>query len=426
MCAVLVIAVSKRTVGPCSAAPHVRQPVDGGVACDPCASVPSCRSCSSRSASRCTPPGPLYRIRTWWSFDDPLADDPVIVTVYSAVGVAGIAVLVARRALAAASRRRCGADRRRRGRLVPVVRRSGRRDRVLTFRESLFVGGALVAGAAAAVVLRLRAARLGDLGGRSCRAVVELRGAAHRDPRHDRPPRRVRRHLLQPQQPGVVRRSRCAARRACSGSTRRRGSLESANRNRSPSSSVSAVGGFGVELWLISGADAATPTVAAAIALAAARRSPSSPVGSSRRVPRRGAWRRSGVCRRSCVAGVAWFTRGAGSTLSGATPISPAVRASGRWRSTGPDAGPCTASGISARWDDATFVRRSSGLRATADVVAQRLHRGVARRRADRARPVRGVRRRRVHGRHDARRRWTVAAHAVAVRRVRLRRSSRT
>jgi O-antigen ligase len=43
--------------------------------------------------------GPLYRVRTWWSYEDPLATDPLVVMIYAATGVAAAAWLVRRRAL---------------------------------------------------------------------------------------------------------------------------------------------------------------------------------------------------------------------------------------------------------------------------------------------------------------------------------------
>jgi O-antigen ligase len=43
--------------------------------------------------------GPLYRVRTWWDYDDPLATDPVVIGVYAVTGVAAVAWLVVRRAL---------------------------------------------------------------------------------------------------------------------------------------------------------------------------------------------------------------------------------------------------------------------------------------------------------------------------------------
>lgn len=43
--------------------------------------------------------GPLYRIRTWWDYDNPLATDPAVVAVYAVASGAVVAWLVVRRVL---------------------------------------------------------------------------------------------------------------------------------------------------------------------------------------------------------------------------------------------------------------------------------------------------------------------------------------
>ncbi|MDG1264714.1 MAG: hypothetical protein P8O03_00175, partial [Ilumatobacter sp.] len=98
--------------------------------------------------------GPLYRVRTWWEFSDPLAADVAVVTVQLLVGVAGIATL-------------CTAGRWRR-----VDRRMGvvafalvawmvlgalwSADAGTTFRESMMVGVTLAAGTGAAAAVSER------------------------------------------------------------------------------------------------------------------------------------------------------------------------------------------------------------------------------------------------------------------------------
>jgi O-antigen ligase len=41
--------------------------------------------------------GPLYRVRSWWAYDDPLATDPVVVTVHALFGVAAATWMVTHR-----------------------------------------------------------------------------------------------------------------------------------------------------------------------------------------------------------------------------------------------------------------------------------------------------------------------------------------
>lgn len=94
--------------------------------------------------------GPLYRLRTWWTFDDPLAADWFVIAVQVALGSAG-AVALARRerwrhvdrrlALVAAA-------------LVVWLALGSlwSADASTTLRESLLIGVALVAGAGAAAV----------------------------------------------------------------------------------------------------------------------------------------------------------------------------------------------------------------------------------------------------------------------------------
>lgn len=95
--------------------------------------------------------GPLYRIRTWWSFEDPLRSDAFVVAVYVAIAAAGVVVL---------------ATGRRWRRVDPVVGMLAialiawltlgalwSDEPATTARESLLAGGALVAGAALASVV---------------------------------------------------------------------------------------------------------------------------------------------------------------------------------------------------------------------------------------------------------------------------------
>jgi exopolysaccharide production protein ExoQ len=209
--------------------------------------------------------GPLYRVRTWWSFDDPLADDPVIVTVYSAVALVGLGVLV-----------HDGRWRRLPSSLVVtmaalvgwlLLTTAWSSDRVLTFRETLFVGGALVAGCAAATVLRLRA--LGWAIWTGLHAGLFWSFVA-----------------LRTETPGTIdddgefagvffNRNSLALYAALGivlGVVLGLDAAQKLVRDGQPVAAVGvglAAGGLGVDLWLINGANAATPTVAAAIALAA-------------------------------------------------------------------------------------------------------------------------------------------------------------
>ena len=98
--------------------------------------------------------GPLYRVRTWWEFSDPLAADVAVVTVQLLVGVAGIA------ALCNAGRWRC-VDRRMgvvAFALVAwmVLGALWSADAGTTFRESMMVGVTLAAGIGAAAAVSER------------------------------------------------------------------------------------------------------------------------------------------------------------------------------------------------------------------------------------------------------------------------------
>ncbi len=93
--------------------------------------------------------GPLYRVRTWWGFDVPLADDPWIVAAGAVIAVAG--VLVAARDRQRLPRSLCvtviavGA--------LLVVSTAWSTDRVTTLRETLLIAGTLAAGLAGAALL---------------------------------------------------------------------------------------------------------------------------------------------------------------------------------------------------------------------------------------------------------------------------------
>lgn len=96
--------------------------------------------------------GPLYRVRTWWQFDDPLASDPFVVAIQAAVAIVGIGLLATG------------------GRLMNVDRWAGLLAAALSFwlvastiwsldpgrtiREALLLAGTLAAGAAAACTVR--------------------------------------------------------------------------------------------------------------------------------------------------------------------------------------------------------------------------------------------------------------------------------
>ncbi|HSM67053.1 MAG TPA: O-antigen ligase family protein [Ilumatobacteraceae bacterium] len=92
--------------------------------------------------------GPLYRVRTWWRFDDPLAADPVVVAVQVALGLAGAIALI-----------RFGRWRRMDRRMAVVglalvawlaLGSLWSANPSTTLRESLLIGVGLVAGAGAA------------------------------------------------------------------------------------------------------------------------------------------------------------------------------------------------------------------------------------------------------------------------------------
>ncbi len=92
--------------------------------------------------------GPMYRIRTWWSYEDPLRDDVFVVALYVTIAIGAVAVL-------ATSSRWRRVDSRA---LLLTVALIGwltlsavwASDPVLTVREVLQTGGALAAGAALA------------------------------------------------------------------------------------------------------------------------------------------------------------------------------------------------------------------------------------------------------------------------------------
>ena len=98
--------------------------------------------------------GPLFRIRTWWSYEDPLGRDAVVVAVHAAFGVLAAAWLVTGerwrtldlRALVAA------------GVLVALILIStiSSLDRGETFRQGLQIGSSLAVGGAAASGLGAR------------------------------------------------------------------------------------------------------------------------------------------------------------------------------------------------------------------------------------------------------------------------------
>ena len=377
---------SKRTGRPSSvpARPHVRQPETAGhVACvRPCVPVPSCRSCSSRSASTLYTTGPLYRVRTWWSFDDPLADDPVIVGVYAAVGsLAGDRRARRRRPLATHPAAACR-HRRRRGRLVPVVGDLVTRSRASRSASRCSSAGALIAGCG---------------GGGSCCALRQLGWAIWCG---------VHVGLLW---------SFVALRTETPGTIDHRGEYAGIFFNRNSLALYAALGGL---LGVLLGRGRAQrfarerELVAAAAVASRLRRGRHRPVAASAgqtrrhpRSPRRSPWpwrvvallarrlvRRTttprrvvaggGVARRSWSAARRRGSHAAhGSTLSGATPTSPVVGDVGGGARLGRTASRARLR-LSRRLGRCDVrARRSSGLRATADVVAQRVHRGVARRR---------------------------------------------
>lgn len=98
--------------------------------------------------------GPLYRVRTWWSYEDPLGRDAAVVAVHAAFGVLAIAWLVTQarwrrldqRALVAA------------GALVALILVTAiwSLDRGETFRQGLQIASSLAVGAAAALALGAR------------------------------------------------------------------------------------------------------------------------------------------------------------------------------------------------------------------------------------------------------------------------------
>jgi hypothetical protein len=95
--------------------------------------------------------GPLYRLRTWWDYEDPLADDATIVVINAAVGLVAFSWLVSQgrfrhldqRALAVAAG------------LVGwlLVGSLWSLDRLETLRQSLQIASALTIGAAIAAAL---------------------------------------------------------------------------------------------------------------------------------------------------------------------------------------------------------------------------------------------------------------------------------
>jgi len=95
--------------------------------------------------------GPLYRVRSWWAFDDPLAADVAVLAVQVTLGALGVVALVS------------GARRRRVDRRIAVVAAVligwmmvgsvWSADASTTLRESAMVGVTLLAGAGAAVAV---------------------------------------------------------------------------------------------------------------------------------------------------------------------------------------------------------------------------------------------------------------------------------
>jgi O-antigen ligase len=98
--------------------------------------------------------GPLYRVRSWWDYDDPLAADVAVVAVQALVGLLGIAALVSGARWRLVDRRLAGLA----ALLVSWMMLSSlwSADAATTLRESSMVGFTLVAGVGAAVAVRER------------------------------------------------------------------------------------------------------------------------------------------------------------------------------------------------------------------------------------------------------------------------------
>jgi O-antigen ligase len=98
--------------------------------------------------------GPLFRVRTWWGFKDPLGRDAVVVTVHAAFGVLALVWLVAGERWRRLDRRGLVVA----GALVVWITLSAlwSLDRGETFRHGLQLASALAVGAAAAVALGAR------------------------------------------------------------------------------------------------------------------------------------------------------------------------------------------------------------------------------------------------------------------------------
>jgi O-antigen ligase len=305
--------------------------------------------------------GPLYRVRTWWSFDAPLADDPVVVGVYAVVVAAAIVVLATdgrwRRipsTLAISAAAVTG---------WYTLSAVWSRDPVLTLRESLFVGAALLAGAAAAVVLSLRALGWAVWAGVHVGLMwsfVALRVGASGtiDQNGDYAGVFFNRNSL----------ALYAALGGLLGVVLGVDALSRLLRERNAAMwvlLVAVVVGFGIELWLLDGANAATPVVAATLALAATGAALVARHVVARGVPPRRVAAAGGVALIVATA-VAWFTRrswldtvGRDKDLTGRADVwEVAVDWTGRR--------PVHGFGYLGLWGDRTFVRevrRASGHR---------------------------------------------------------------
>ena len=98
--------------------------------------------------------GPLYRIRTWWDYEDPLADDAVVIVVQALVSIAAIAVLATGGRWRLIDPLTGGLALALAGWLLLSTAWS--LDRSTTVREVLQIGSTLAAGAAAATLLPAR------------------------------------------------------------------------------------------------------------------------------------------------------------------------------------------------------------------------------------------------------------------------------
>jgi exopolysaccharide production protein ExoQ len=98
--------------------------------------------------------GPLYRVRSWWGYEDPLAADVAVVVVQVLVGLLGVAALVSGARWRRVDRRLAAIA----GLLVAWMVTSAlwSADGVTTLRESAMVGITIVAGIGAAVAVSER------------------------------------------------------------------------------------------------------------------------------------------------------------------------------------------------------------------------------------------------------------------------------